>query len=560
MGTTPPHRRGLRAGIVSCASCLGWGQTYTMGLCAGCYCFPLFNPETGACGACRRVLPLKKGYCRLCWCQAEQNRRHHDGDARSKVVMAPHLRDVRFHQLFLLWKPPRTPAPPPRIPRRRGAKGRPLKPPPPIAIRPAGRWLQPPLFPAPPRTFGYGRFDLRSQPVPDNPWLAWALHLAHTMAQARGWSAIVRCTTQRTLVMLLAGHADGDTIRTSDIHQVISRRSNSFRRAVEILDTMGVLDDDRPTSFDLWLQRKLDSLAPGITVTVDGWARALLHGTSRTLPRSQSTVAANVRVIQPALLDWSAAYDHLREVTRADVLAQLDALHGHHRQTVACALRSLFRWAKRGGVIFRDPTSRIKTPRLEHPVFQPLSPDQIARTVVAATAPHARLFVALAAVHAARPFAIRALRLDDIDLGNRRITISRWTRPLDDLTHRLLIEWLEYRRQRWPDTANPHLLISKRTAVGTEPVSQTLLAPLLRGLPATIERLRIDRQLEEALTHGPDPLHLTKVFGIAEDTAVRYANSARDLLTRPHEDHPVSSPGTRASGSEISPDEPLGSR
>ncbi|MFC4853965.1 hypothetical protein [Actinophytocola glycyrrhizae] len=49
----------------------------------------------------------------------------------------------------------------------------------------------------------------------------------------------------------------------------------------------------------------------------------------------------------------------------------------------------------------------------------------------------------------------------------------------------------------------------------------------LRGLPATVERLRIDRQLEEALTVGFDPLHLAAVFGIAETTAIRYAANAR---------------------------------
>jgi hypothetical protein len=46
----------------------------------------------------------------------------------------------------------------------------------------------------------------------------------------------------------------------------------------------------------------------------------------------------------------------------------------------------------------------------------------------------------------------------------------------------------------------------------------------------TLNQLRMDRQLEEALVHGPDALHLMAVFGIAENTAVRYANTARQLL------------------------------
>ncbi|WNF01404.1 hypothetical protein PS467_41825 [Streptomyces luomodiensis] len=32
------------------------------------------------------------------------------------------------------------------------------------------------------------------------------------------------------------------------------------------------------------------------------------------------------------------------------------------------------------------------------------------------------------------------------------------------------------------------------------------------------------------MTHGPDPLHLAEVFGLAEKTAMRYADTARSLL------------------------------
>lgn len=69
----------------------------------------------------------------------------------------------------------------------------------------------------------------------------------------------------------------------------------------------------------------------------------------------------------------------------------------------------------------------------------------------------------------------------------------------------------------------------------------------LRGLRATVERLRIDRQLEEALTIGFDPLHLATVFGIAEATAVRYAANARQLLGQPHEATAPPSVATRVS-------------
>ncbi|GAA3684497.1 hypothetical protein GCM10022224_056450 [Nonomuraea antimicrobica] len=40
------------------------------------------------------------------------------------------------------------------------------------------------------------------------------------------------------------------------------------------------------------------------------------------------------------------------------------------------------------------------------------------------------------------------------------------TRPLDDLTHQMLCDWLEHRRTRWPNTANPHLIINQQSADG----------------------------------------------------------------------------------------------
>jgi hypothetical protein len=54
--------------------------------------------------------------------------------------------------------------------------------------------------------------------------------------------------------------------------------------------------------------------------------------------------------------------------------------------------------------------------------------------------------------------------------------------------------WLEFRQRRWPDTANPHLLLSQESALRQGPVSSAYLTSL-RGLPATLERLRIDCQL-----------------------------------------------------------------
>ncbi|MEE4583065.1 MULTISPECIES: hypothetical protein [Streptomyces violaceusniger group] len=47
------------------------------------------------------------------------------------------------------------------------------------------------------------------------------------------------------------------------------------------------------------------------------------------------------------------------------------------------------------------------------------------------------------------------MQLDDVDLGKRRITVGGHVHPLDDLTHRAVLDLLDHRRSRWPNTANP---------------------------------------------------------------------------------------------------------
>lgn len=148
----------------------------------------------------------------------------------------------------------------------------------------------------------------------------------------------------------------------------------------------------------------------------------------------------------------------------------------------------------------------------------------------AATSPAQRLIVALAAVHAARWAAIRDLTLDDPDLPNRRITIAGHRQRLGELTHRALRAWLDHRRATWPRTPNRHVLISGKTALGSGPVSRSFLNWNLQRHGVSIERIRRDRVLHEALTARADLLHLALVFGLSHTAASKYALIACDLL------------------------------
>ncbi|MEU1171053.1 hypothetical protein [Streptomyces microflavus] len=326
-------------------------------------------------------------------------------------------------------------------------------------------------------------------------------------------------------------------IRYSEIFPALRGRGLSVGHTAEVLDRLGLFADDRTPTVDRWLEHKLDGVTPGIRRTVEDWARVLVDGGPRAQPRARGTARSYLNEVQPLLLEWSGQYDHLREVTRKDILTARDATSGHQRENRVVALRSLFRHAKKTGQIFKNPTTRISIPRPVGPVIHPLNQGDIDEAVTAATRPHTRLILALAAVHAARPGMIRAMQLDDVDLGNRLITIADHIRPLDELTHRLLVDWLDYRRTRRPNTANPHLLITQKTAVEFGPVGKLWATEATRNFTATLERLRVDRQLEEALTHGADPLHLALVFGIDEKTAIRYAASARQLLASEAEEH-----------------------
>ncbi|MFF4448717.1 hypothetical protein [Streptomyces sp. NPDC001502] len=332
----------------------------------------------------------------------------------------------------------------------------------PVPASPPGGWLQPALFEV---CRDFTRVDPDQHTGPDNPWLAWARHTAHRLGEARGWPRKVRFSVDRALIILMSRHIGGDAVRHSELYPALRPRRLNMELTIEVLDHIGVFLDDRTPSFEHWLQRKLDGIAPGIRRDVEHWIRLLHDGGPRSQPRDEATVWNYLNRIRPVLIDWSSRYDHLREVTRDDVLAQLDALHGSQRQHTLIVLRSLFGRAKKNGTIFKNPTGRIRVGQRESGIIQSLDPEHIDNSVASVTKPADRLVLALAAVHAARSGAIRRLQLDDLDLGNRKLTIDGRSRRLDDLTLRVAREWLEFRRHRWPDTANPHLLINKITAL-----------------------------------------------------------------------------------------------
>ncbi|MFC7218194.1 hypothetical protein ACFQLX_08440 [Streptomyces polyrhachis] len=304
-----------------------------------------------------------------------------------------------------------------------------------------------------------------------------------------------------------------------------------MRRTAEILAALDLLDEDRTSAALKWIERRTAELPDGFAADVRGWLLWLLDGDARTRPRALGTLHSYFGSVRPVVEKWAEHRTQLREITRQDVTDAIADLRGSQYTAALASLRPLFRYAKRNRRIFTNPLRGIRVGRRPPGPVMPMSDDEISHIQTTAQAPPARLAVALAAVHAARGEAIRALLLDDLDFHQDRITIDGNLQPMGDLTRVALRAWLAERQTRWPRTLNRHVLVSRQTANGTDPVSAYFLKRQLTLHGVSLDRVRADRVLGEALATGADPLHLTAIFNLSETTAVKYATLARRLLT-----------------------------
>jgi hypothetical protein len=362
-----------------------------------------------------------------------------------------------------------------------------------------------------------------------DPVLRTAAMRAQQLGEAHGWSrSSTRCVLDG-LATVLAGRLAGEPVPLSEV-RTRTHRHVSKPRLAEVLADLGLLDDDTTPAIRVWIDRSTTDLAAGFAEPVRRWLLVLLDGDARTKPRSQSTLYAYFGSVRPLLEGWVTEYSHLREVTKTDIYAALDPLRGYRRNNAVCALRSLFRFAKRRGLIFTNSTTGLKA-RPVDPDLMPMTDAEIRAIEKLAAGPTQRLAVALAAEHAARTTIIRHLVLDDLDLPNRRITLDGHNRRLGELSYRALRVWLDHRRATWPRTPNRHVLVNTKTVLNTGPVSGHYVRFCLGLNGFSIDRIRADRILHEALTAGPDPLHLSLVFDISHNTATRYSTVAEHLLS-----------------------------
>jgi hypothetical protein len=362
----------------------------------------------------------------------------------------------------------------------------------------------------------------------DNPALHAAAVRAEQIGEAHGWSATTRLRVIDGLTTLLKDRPPGEPVPLSEVRTQASQHGRGVRIA-EVLADVKLLDDDTTPAIRSWIERRTGELPAGFAADVRAWLLMLLDGDARNRPRSPIAIYGYFGSIRPLLHGWSAARGHLREITAADVRTSLEPLRGWQRSNTVTALRSLFRFATRSRIVFTNPTARLPNPDGNRSVL-PMTDAEIRAIEHCIDTPAQRLVIALAAVQAASGMTIRHLTLDDVDLPNRRISLDGVTQPIASLTHHALRAWLEFRRRTWPHTPNRHLLISRGNSHGVGPVGRNYLTERLLPPGVEIDRIRRDRVLHEALSVGPDPLHLSLVFNLAQTTAGRYATFARALL------------------------------
>jgi integrase len=354
---------------------------------------------------------------------------------------------------------------------------------------------------------------------------------------SRGWAPDIITIARGSLRVILA-HRDrlGDQpwcdVAIREVLNDSGRKAN--QRVIEFLVDQNLAETDTDHTIDRWLTTQLEALRPQIATEVRVWVQVLRgQGNRPRIPLQHQTIRSYIWILQQPLTAWSATYGSLREVTVDDVNEQLQQFIGAKRDLAASAMRSMFKTLKVGRVIFTNPTTHLRG-KSSHPASPiGLSQTERAQLLQRADRPADQLMVLLAGVHALRAGQIATLRLDDVDTASRTLRI-RPARRLDTLTLAYLTAWLEYRRQRWPRTANPYLLVNQHTAGGVQHVATGYVTLAFRRLGHTAQQLRVDRFLDEVHSTGGDPIRLIRLFGLSDPTALRYCAEEKTV--------PISSP------------------
>jgi hypothetical protein len=517
--------------VGSCSDCLAWAASIAAGRCRACREFAR-RGRTGQCRSCQRELAINRhGRCRLCTATRRDARLAGEYDEAvepgERAGIQLFFADMHGHRPSpMTWGDQTGPAMSGHDHDGRDHDG------------------QLELFASPRRV---RHLDALLADWTRSPTGAALLTDLAGFAAARGWPPATTRAVGHGLARAAVAEPAFDLDNAASMTW-LRRHHVSVGRLQEFLTAHGLQPQleprsTGPTTTTRWAGWLCAGLPAAMTTEVIAWLEVLTATSGRGRARARSTIDHYTAVVAPALTGLAARYDSLRQVSEDDITAQLEPLRGSARAATAVALRSLFATLKSRRLIFADPTRRVHPGRFARRPVLGLDPATRGALLDQLTRADHRLVLLLAGVHALSRADIIGLRLDDVDLRDDvgTLTARGARRILDEPTRTTLACWLDERRRRWPATANPHLLISIRSALGLGPVSAGYLRGVTANLPVTLHQLRADRLLTHARDTDGDPLSLHRLFGLSADTAVRYCTEL-DVPTPGH-DHPADPTG-----------------
>jgi len=500
----------------SCRDCLAWGVPVRgKHLCWGCHGWRDRYPM-GRCISCGRAQAVDEHQaCRLCRRQAILLR-----SPRQALDIVGANRNGQQLYIANMWF---------SEPGVRKDQHQPPRPPAVIPARPLlAEHRQQVLFEQR-RDLTDGRVHHVAEPG-DPAMAAYLDHCVRDHAARHGWSSSP-LNRARLAARVLAATQDtpGAAIRAMDV-MALSTAQLPVRPMLTILAEIGMLDDDRAPALDSWFIPQIAELPEQMRAEITAWYEALTFGSTtppRIKPKKPVTIRLRVMWAKPALHAWVAAgIQSLREITASDIRDVLPD-SGTPRATMGEALHSIFKVLKAKKIIFTDPARAIRIGRVENRDPQPANMT-ILRAAIHSDDPERSAPAALLAFCGLWSRELRELRLNDI--YDQRIHVNGRTIPLADPVRERLNTYLDYRNQRWPNTANPHVFLNQQSATHTRPVDRTWLN---RRLGTSAHALREDRILHEAQA-GADPRQLADLFGLTIGGALRYTSAAERLNADPH--------------------------
>lgn len=344
-------------------------------------------------------------------------------------------------------------------------------------------------------------------------------------ARRYGWSVRQRNAVMQTLRMLQTVRPTPTAlIRASDV-VAMRRYDGTISSTIDVLAEAGLLIEDVPTRVERYFTAKFiesGALPDTMRQHLELWLQIMLGGSRhapRQFPREPETVELHIQGLAPVVQAWvEAGRQSFAEITQNDILTALAGLpkNTSHRHFAENGLKSLFKILKGRRLVFANPMRGIDLTRVATNIPLPLDTELI-RAELDSPNPATALAVALIAFHALTGKQVRELQLTDIVDG--RLRLNGRDIPLAAPVRTRLAAWLDYRDPTWPNTANPHLLINRRTAPRLVPGGHSFP---WKDSAIRPRALREDRILHEIHATGGDVRRICDLFGLSIEGATRY--------------------------------------